>query len=96
MATVTHVKTHSDDRYRINLGGTKAVFDFCHRYGVKQAIFVGRHTYYGAAPDSPGVPQPAGQESAALLAATPGRDRPAPRRPGTGNRRSGHGSSTDT
>ncbi len=53
MATVTHLTAHSEDRYRINLGGTKAVFDFCHRYGVKQAIFVGRHTYYGAAPDSP-------------------------------------------
>ncbi|MCA9596098.1 MAG: SDR family oxidoreductase [Myxococcales bacterium] len=53
MATVTHLTAHSEDRYRINLGGTKAVFDFCHRYGVKQAIFVGRHTYYGAASDSP-------------------------------------------
>jgi len=53
MATVTHLTAQSEDRYRINLGGTKAVFDFCARYGVKQAVFVGRHTYYGAAPDSP-------------------------------------------
>jgi UDP-glucose 4-epimerase len=53
MATVTHLTAQSEDRYRINLGGTKAVFDFCHRYGAQQAIFVGRHTYYGAAPDSP-------------------------------------------
>jgi UDP-glucose 4-epimerase len=53
MATVTHLTAQSEDRYRINLGGTKAVFDCCHRYGVKQAIFVGRHTYYGAAADSP-------------------------------------------
>jgi UDP-glucose 4-epimerase len=53
MATVTHLTAQSEDRYRINLGGTKAVFDFCHRYGVRQAVFVGRHTYYGAAPDSP-------------------------------------------
>jgi len=53
MATVTHLTAHSEDRYRINLGGTKAVFDCCQRYGVKQAIFAGRHTYYGAAPDSP-------------------------------------------
>lgn len=53
MATVTHLTAQSEDRYRINLGGTKAVFDCCHRYGVKQAIFAGRHTYYGAAPDSP-------------------------------------------
>jgi UDP-glucose 4-epimerase len=53
MATVTHLVERSDERYRINLVGTKSVFDFSHRYGVKQAIFVGRHTYYGAAPDAP-------------------------------------------
>jgi UDP-glucose 4-epimerase len=53
MATVTHLTVQSEDRYRINLGGTKAVFDYAHAYGVKQAIFVGRHTYYGAAADSP-------------------------------------------
>ncbi len=53
MATVTHLRDKSDDRYRINLGGTRAVFDHCHKYGVKHVIFVGRHTYYGAAPDSP-------------------------------------------
>lgn len=53
MATVTHLTHRSQDRYRINLGGTQAVFDHCHAYGVKQAIFVGRHTYYGAGPDSP-------------------------------------------
>lgn len=53
MATVTHLTAaSSEDRYRINLGGTKSVFDFCHRYGVQRAIFLGRHTYYGAAPDS--------------------------------------------
>ncbi len=52
MATVTHLTAQSEDRYRINLGGTKAVFDFCHRYGVKHAVFAGRHTYYGAAADS--------------------------------------------
>lgn len=53
MATVTHLVARSEDRYRINLGGTRAVFEHCHTYGVKHAIFVGRHTYYGAAPDSP-------------------------------------------
>lgn len=54
MATVTHVTKHSnEDRYRINLQGTRAVFDHCHTYGVQRAIFVGRHTYYGTAPDSP-------------------------------------------
>jgi UDP-glucose 4-epimerase len=53
MATVTHLREQSEDRYRINLGGTRAVFDACKAYGVKQAIFVGRHTFYGAASDSP-------------------------------------------
>src|SRR5690349_15512923 len=53
MATVTHLVAHSEERYRINLGGTRAVFEHSKNYGVKQAIFVGRHTYYGAAPDSP-------------------------------------------
>src|SRR5262249_17439465 len=53
MATVTHLVTQSEERYRINLGGTRAVFDFSRAHGVKQVIFVGRHTYYGAAPDAP-------------------------------------------
>lgn len=53
MATVTHIKRHSEDRFRINLVGTRAVFEHAQRHGVGQAIFVGRHTYYGAAPDSP-------------------------------------------
>src|SRR5262245_37417959 len=53
MATVTHLVEQSEERYRINLGGTRAVFEHCRTHGVAQAIFVGRHTYYGAAPDSP-------------------------------------------
>lgn len=54
MATVTHLlKKSSADRYRINLGGTRAVFDHCHTYEVPKVVFVGRHTYYGAGPDSP-------------------------------------------
>jgi UDP-glucose 4-epimerase len=53
MATVTHLVQQSEDRYRINLGGTRAVFDHSKAYGVKHVVFVGRHTYYGAAPDSP-------------------------------------------
>ncbi len=53
MATVTHIKQRSDDRFRINLFGTRAVFDHCHQYGAKSAVFVGRHTYYGAAADAP-------------------------------------------
>lgn len=52
LATLGHFGAASEERCRINLGGTKNVFDFCHRYGVGQAIFVGRHTYYGAAPDA--------------------------------------------
>ena len=53
LATVTHLMERSEDRYRINLGGTKAVFDHCNTYGVEHVIFVGRHTYYGAAADAP-------------------------------------------
>lgn len=54
MATVTHITTRSsEDRYRINLYGTRAVFEHCHRYGAKRALFVGRHTYYGVAPEAP-------------------------------------------
>jgi UDP-glucose 4-epimerase len=53
MATVTSLVMPGEERYRINLGGTRAVFDHCRAYGVQHAIFVGRHTYYGSAPDSP-------------------------------------------
>jgi len=53
LATVTHLTLPSRDRDRVNLGGTQAVFDHCNAYGVRQAVFVGRHTYYGAASDSP-------------------------------------------
>jgi len=53
MATVTHLHHRFEERYRINLNGTRAVFENCHKYGVSQAIFVGRHTIYGAASDSP-------------------------------------------
>jgi UDP-glucose 4-epimerase len=53
MATVTHLTVRSEDRYRINLQGTRAVFDHCHHYGARRAVFVGRHTYYGAAHDAP-------------------------------------------
>jgi UDP-glucose 4-epimerase len=52
MATVTHFTAGAEERYRINLRGTRTVFDHCHEYGVDHAIFVGRHTFYGAAPDS--------------------------------------------
>lgn len=53
MATVTHFTTGAEERYRINLRGTRTVFDHCHEYGVGRAIFVGRHTVYGAASDAP-------------------------------------------
>lgn len=52
LATVTHLVAQSEERYKINLGGTRAVFEHSQKYGVKQVIFVGRHTYYGAASDS--------------------------------------------
>ncbi|MFO0547395.1 MAG: NAD-dependent epimerase/dehydratase family protein [Polyangiaceae bacterium] len=53
MATVTHLAQRSEERYRINLGGTRAVFEHSHRYGVRHVVFVGRHTYYGAGSDAP-------------------------------------------
>jgi UDP-glucose 4-epimerase len=53
MATVTHLVERTEERFRINLGGTRAVFEHCREWGVEHAIFVGRHTYYGAAADSP-------------------------------------------
>lgn len=53
MATVTHLTQRSEERYRINLGGTRAVFEHAHAYGAEHVIFVGRHTYYGAAADLP-------------------------------------------
>ncbi|MEM6962323.1 MAG: NAD-dependent epimerase/dehydratase family protein [Myxococcota bacterium] len=53
MATVTHLSARNPDQMRINLQGTRAVFDYAHRYEVSKVVFVGRHTYYGAAPDAP-------------------------------------------
>src|SRR5215813_2359015 len=53
MATVTHLTERSEDRYRINLQGTRAVFDHAAAYGAKGVVFVGRHTYYGASPEAP-------------------------------------------
>ena len=53
MGTVTSLVMPGEERYRINLGGTRAVFDHCREYGVGHCVFVGRHTYYGAASDSP-------------------------------------------
>jgi len=53
MATMAALLADTEERYRINLGGTRAVFEHCSNYGVEQMIFVGRHTYYGAGPDAP-------------------------------------------
>lgn len=53
MATVTYFTARRDERTRINLGGTQAVWHHCAQYGVEQALFIGRHTVYGAAPDAP-------------------------------------------
>ncbi len=53
MATVTHLHLSEPEQHRLSLGGTKAAIDYCHRYGVAHAVFVGRHTYYGATADSP-------------------------------------------
>ena len=53
MATVTSLVIPGEERNQINLGGTRAVFDHARAYGVAHVVFVGRHTFYGAGPDSP-------------------------------------------
>jgi len=53
MATISALLADAEERYRINLGGTRAVFEHSSSYGVRQLVFVGRHTYYGAGPDTP-------------------------------------------
>jgi UDP-glucose 4-epimerase len=52
MATISALVAGAEERYRINLGGTRAVFEHCANHGVRQVLFVGRHTYYGAGPDT--------------------------------------------
>lgn len=53
MATVTHLLgRRSEDQYRINLGATRAVFDNAAACGTQSVVFVGRHTFYGAAADA--------------------------------------------
>lgn len=53
MATVTSLtNSRAEEREKVNLGGTRAVFEHSLAYGVKHVLFVGRHTYYGAAADS--------------------------------------------
>ncbi|MBV9949971.1 MAG: NAD-dependent epimerase/dehydratase family protein, partial [Myxococcales bacterium] len=53
MATVASLAVTGEERDRINLGGTRAVFEYSRAYGVQHCVFVGRHTFYGAGPDSP-------------------------------------------
>jgi UDP-glucose 4-epimerase len=53
MATVTSLAVPGEERYQINLGGTRVVFEYARAYGVEHCVFVGRHTFYGAGPDSP-------------------------------------------
>lgn len=53
MATVNALTAGGDERARINVGGTRAIFEHSLSHGVKHVVFVGRHTYYGASADSP-------------------------------------------
>jgi UDP-glucose 4-epimerase len=53
MLTATHLHASEVPHHRMSLSGTKAAIDHCDRYGVERAVFVGRHTYYGATPESP-------------------------------------------
>ena len=53
MATVNALTASGEERSRMNLGGTRAVFEHSLQHGVKRVVFAGRHTYYGAGPDSP-------------------------------------------
>jgi len=41
MATVSALLVDAEERYRINLGSTRAVFEHCANYGVRQLVFVG-------------------------------------------------------
>jgi UDP-glucose 4-epimerase len=54
MATVTSlVVSKEDERSLINVSGTRAVFEYARAFAVEHCVFVGRHTFYGAGPDSP-------------------------------------------
>lgn len=53
MATVNALSASGEERARINMGGTRAVFEHSVAHGVQHIIFVGRHTYYGATADAP-------------------------------------------
>ncbi len=53
MATIAYFGAATEERYKINLGGTQAVFEHAATYGVEHVVFVGRHTFYGAGPETP-------------------------------------------
>lgn len=53
MATVSALSVTGEERSRINVDGTRAIFEHVASYGVPHVVFVGRHTYYGAGPDTP-------------------------------------------
>lgn len=53
MATVTHFTASREERYRTNLVGTRTILEHCAAYNVRNVVFVGRHTVYGAAADTP-------------------------------------------
>ncbi|MEW5741642.1 MAG: SDR family oxidoreductase [Myxococcota bacterium] len=53
MATVNALSAQGEERARINVGGTRAIFEHSVGHGVKHVVFLGRHTYYGATSDSP-------------------------------------------
>jgi UDP-glucose 4-epimerase len=53
LATVAQVSLRTDEELRQNLSSTRAVFAACRHHAVSQIVFVGRHTFYGAAADSP-------------------------------------------
>lgn len=53
MATVNALSGNGEERARINIAGTRAVFEHSAAHGVKHVVVVGRHTYYGASADSP-------------------------------------------
>ncbi|MFY9114656.1 MAG: NAD-dependent epimerase/dehydratase family protein [Dethiobacteria bacterium] len=52
IASAARLSQDYAQRYRTNLESTRAVFENSSNYGVKQVVFVSRHTVYGADPDS--------------------------------------------
>ena len=53
MAIVSALDLTEEERHAINLGSTRAVFEYSQAYGAQHCVFVGRHTFYGAGPDLP-------------------------------------------